>query len=126
MLVLDSGGLSRLAERSGAAAALIRAFRAEGLWPPLIPTASLAESLTGHSGKDANTNRFLKTCNVVERLSERTARRAAHLRTKARRGSAVDAIIVAMAEPGGTVLTSDASDLGAIASRADDVAVVTI
>src|SRR6266404_4381853 len=73
--------------------------------------------LTGSSARDANTNRFLKTCNIAERLSQRVARRAAFLRTRARRGSAVDAIVVAMAEPGGTVLTSDASDLRSIASR---------
>ena len=123
MLVLDSGAITRLAERSRPAAALIRALRAEGLWPPLVATVSLVESLTGDSGKDANTNRFLKTCNIAERLSEGVARRAAFLRTRARKGSAVDAIVVAMAEPGGTVLTSDVEDLRAIASRADDVTV---
>ena len=39
----------------------------------------------------------------------------------ARRGSAVDAIVVAFAEPGGTVLTSDLPDLAALAGRADRV-----
>ena len=126
VLVLDSGGISRLAERSSSAAALIRALRAEGFWPPLVSTASLVESLTGDSGKDANTNRFLKTCNIAERLSERVARRAAFLRARARRGSAVDAIVVAMAEPGGTVLTSDPRDLRSIASRADEVAIEAV
>jgi len=126
MLVLDSGGISHLAERSTAAVALIRALQSEGLWPPLVSTVSLVESLTGDSGKDANTNRFLKTCNIAERLSERVARRAAFLRARARRGSAVDAIVVAIAEPGGTVLTSDARDLRSIASRANDVAVEAV
>ncbi len=126
MLVLDSGGITRLAERSRLAAAFIRALRAEGVWPPLVPTVSLVESLTGHSGKDANTNRFLKTCNIADRLSEGLARRAAFLRARARRGSAVDAIVVATAEPGGTVLTSDTGDLEAIASRAHDVAVEAV
>jgi hypothetical protein len=123
VLILDSGGISRLAERSSAAAALIRALRMEGLWPPVVCTGSLVESVAGDAGKDANTNRFLKTCHIVERLSERAARRAAFLRTRTRRGSAVAAIVVAMAEPGGTVLTSDATDLRAIASRADGVTV---
>lgn len=126
MLVLDSGGISRLAERSSSAVALIRALRAEGLWPPLVSTATLVESLTGHPGKDANTNRFLKTCQVAERLSEPVARRAAFLRARAQRGSAVDVIVVALAEPGGTVLTSDARDLRAIASRADEVTIEVI
>jgi hypothetical protein len=126
VFVLDSGGISRLAERCSAAAALIRALREEGLWPPFVATPSLVESLTGHPGEDANTNRFLKSCSIAEQLSERMARRAALLRTRARRGSAVDAIVVAMAEPGGTVLTSDARDLRAIAARADEVAIEVI
>ncbi len=54
-------------------------------------------------------------------VSERMARRAAELRTKSRRGSAVDALVVAIAEPGSTVLSSDGEDLGALAANAADV-----
>lgn len=126
MLLLDSGAISRLAERSSAAAALVRALREEGLWPPVVSTVSLVESLTGHAGRDANTNRFLNICNIVERLPASVARRAAFLRARARRGSAVDAVVVAMAEPAGTVLTTDAEDLQAIASRSDGVVIETI
>jgi hypothetical protein len=121
MLVLDSGGLSRLCERSTAALALIRALRREGLWPPLVPSAVLVESLTGDGRRDARTNLFLGGCDVIEELPDALARRAAFLRTKARRGSAVDALVVATAEPGGTVLTSDPDDLEAIAARAAGV-----
>jgi hypothetical protein len=126
MLVLDSGGITRMAERSRSAVAFIRAMRDQGLWPPFVSTAALVESLTGDPPKDANTNRFLKTCNLVERLPERMARRVAYLRTRARRGSAIDAIVMATAEPGGTVITSDPADLRAIATRADDVAIEAI
>jgi hypothetical protein len=45
------------------------------------------------------------------------------LRRLARRGSAVDALVVALAEPGGTVLTSDPGDLDALAQYAHDVIV---
>ena len=38
MLVLDSGGVTRLAERSRTTAALILALREENLWPPLVPS----------------------------------------------------------------------------------------
>jgi hypothetical protein len=48
------------------------------------------------------------------------------LRRLARRGSAVDALVVALAEPGGTVLTSDLGDLGALAQYADGVIVEKI
>ena len=121
MLILDSGGVSRLAERSRESLALIVALREEGLWPPKVPSAVLVECLQGHAGRDANENRFLKTCDIVETIPESLARRAALLRRLARRGSAVDALVVAVAEPGGTVLTSDPKDLEALAARAQDV-----
>jgi hypothetical protein len=125
-LVLDSGALTRLSRRSTASAALINALRRDGLWPPLVPTAVLVESLTGRADRDVSTNRLLKTCELDERLSEARARRAAMLRHRARQGSAVDAIVIATAEPGGTVLTQDAADLMALASHADDVEIVIV
>lgn len=81
----------------------------------------LVECLEGHAGRDANENRLLKTCDVLETVPEGLARRAAVLRRRARRGSAVDALVVATAEPGGTVLTTDPSDLEALASYAHKV-----
>lgn len=121
MLVLDSGGVSRLAERTPAAAALLVALHDEGLWPPAVPTPVLVETLHGDAARDAVTNRFLNTCDVIEDIPESLARRAASLRTQARRGSAVDALVVASAEPGGSVLTSDLDDLTALATHAHDV-----
>jgi predicted nucleic acid-binding protein len=88
-----------------------------------VPTAVLVECLQGHAGKDAAANRFLKTCDVSEELKESVARRAAYLRRRARRGSAVDAIVVAHAESGATVLTSDLRDLEALAAHAQRVRV---
>jgi hypothetical protein len=126
VLVLDSGGLSQLASRTPATVAMIRAFRDVGLWPPLVPSIVLVESLRGASGPDAGTTQFLKTCDVAEHLPTATARRAARLRTAARQGSAVDAVVVALAEPGGTVLTGDVGDIAALASHAVDVAVEAV
>ena len=126
MLIIDSGGANRLAERSTRALALIRALRNDGLWPTVAPTVVLVESLQGHSGRDATTNRFLKTCLIETVVTEQTARRAAELRRRARHGSAVDAVIVALAEPGGTVLTGDKADIGALAAHAHEVTVETI
>jgi hypothetical protein len=118
-LVLDSGAITRLAQRSRTAAALITALRAQGLWPALIPSAVLIECLTG----DARTNSLLKTCEIVDNLPTDLARRAAWLRTKARRGSAIDALVVATADPGGAVLTGDPKDLLALADHAHQVTV---
>jgi predicted nucleic acid-binding protein len=126
LLVLDSGAVSRLAERSRASAALILALRDEGIWPPVVPAVVLVECLQGHAGRNANENQLLKTCDVVERIPETLARRAAFLRRRARRGSAIDALVVAMAEPGGTVLTSDPEDLEALAAHSQRVLVESI
>jgi len=51
----------------------------------------------------------------------RLARRAGELRHRARSGSAVDAIVVASAEPGGIILSGDVEDLRALASYATGV-----
>lgn len=126
MLVLDSGAVTRLAERSPRAAALIVALRAEGLWPPVVPSVVLIECLTGEGSRDAAEHRFLRTCDVDERLPVPLARRAAWLRARARTGSAVDALVTAAAEPGGTVLTADLADLQALARHASDVTIEAI
>lgn len=89
----------------------------------MVPSLVLVESLTGRQRHDALVNRLLKTCDVIEHLPERLARRAGSLRAQARRGSAVDAVVIAMAEPGGAVLGGDLEDLRALASYADDVVV---
>ena len=126
MLVLDSGAVTRLAERSARAAALIAALRAEGLWPPVVPSVVLIECLTGDGSRDAVHNRFLHTCDVADTVPVPLARRAAWLRARARTGSAVDALVTAVAEPGGTVLTGDPVDLRALARHASDVTIETI
>lgn len=126
MLVLDSSAVSRLSERTQRAAALLTALRDEGLLPALVPSVVLVECLTGDTRRDALANRFLKTCDLAEEISEGLARRAARLRTLARRGSAVDALLVAIAEPDGTVLTSDVGDFRVLAQRADRVKIERI
>jgi hypothetical protein len=126
LLVLDSGGISYLAARSPEAIAVIRVFARRGIWPPTVPTAVLVESLTGRPGRDAVVNRLLKGCQIEPAPSEALARRAALLRTVAGKGSAVDALVVAAAEPGGTVLTSDSDDLSALAGYSRAVRIVVV
>ena len=123
MLVLDSGAVSRLAERTTRSAALITALRDEDLWPPAVLTPVLVEALHGGPGRDAAANRLIKTCDVIDDLPLGLARRAAQLRTAAGRGSAVDALVAAFAEPGGSVLTTDPKDLEALAAHTSDVVV---
>lgn len=126
VLILDSGGFSRLSSQTKTALALIRALSAAGLWPAVVPTMVLVESLRGDAGRDANANRFLKTCVIDAVVSPAVARRAAELRRRAKVGSAVDALVVALAEPGGTVLTGDRADLEALAAHARDVTIEVI
>jgi hypothetical protein len=126
VLILDSGGVSFLAKRDQDAVAAIRALVRVGTWPPLVPSVVLAESTTGRQHTDAAVNRLLKTCDVREDLPASLARRAGELRHLAERGSAVDAVVVASAEPGGVVLTGDIEDLGALASHADAVRIERI
>lgn len=122
-LVLDSGGVSWLAERSPRGAALIREMKIAGLWPALVPAPVIVECLTGQAGRDAPANRLLKSLDVVTELPLAQARRCARLRFEARRGSAVDAIVIGVAEPDGVVLTSDPRDLAVLADVATGVTI---
>lgn len=92
----------------------------------MVPTVVLVESLHGDPRRDANTHRFLKMCIIEPNVSELTARRAAELRRRAGRGSAVDALVVSIAEPGGTILTGDRADIEALAAYANGVEVEII
>ncbi len=102
---------------------MIAAFVRDGIWPPLVPSVVLVECLSGRERNDVLANRFLKTCEIIEEIPQQLARRAAVLRASAGRGSAVDAV-VAVAEPGGAVLSSDLPDLRSLAAHADDVIVL--
>lgn len=126
LLVLDSGGVTWLAAESQDTLAYARQLRLAGLWPPVIPSAVLVECLAGDGSRDAKANRLIKACDVEEAVPVELARRAASLRTAARRGSAVDALVVMVAEPGGTVLTGDPDDLRPLAAYATNVSIQSI
>lgn len=123
VLIVDSGGFTRLSSRSKPALAMIRSLVNEGLWPPIVV---LIESLRGDPARDANANRFLKTCILESEVTPIVARRAAELRRRARTGSAVDALVVALAEPNGTILTGDKADIAGLAAHARGVSVELI
>ena len=126
MLIVDSGGFTRLSSRTKPALALIRSLVNEGLWPPIVPTMVLIESLHGDPGRDANADRFLKTCIVQSEMTPVIARRAAELRRRARTGSAVDGLVVALTEPNGTILMGDEVDIATLAAHARGVSVELI
>ncbi|MGL4175301.1 MAG: PIN domain-containing protein [Dermatophilaceae bacterium] len=116
-VVLDAGGVSFLASDR----AVLTVLRERGEWPPLVPAVVLAECLTGDHRRDHAVNRLL-AMSAVRDVDEPLARRAAALRTPARRAgtvSAVDAVVVALAErhPTAVVVTSDPHDLRALGAH---------
>lgn len=117
-LVLDSGALSMLVQNR----ARLEELRRRGEWPALVPAVVLTEALTGDHRRDFHENRVLRTCDIRS-TDEALARKAAALRTAAgrtRSPSAVDAIVVALADNvgGATVITGDLRDLRALARYA--------
>ena len=125
MIVLDSGGISKLADRSLDSLALLKRLIALND-VMLVPSPVVVEYLHGNSPKDAPVLRFLQKCVIEEVLPMGTAQRAAELRRKSGHGSAVDAIVVAFAEPGGTVITGDRVDVEKLATHANKVYVAAI
>ncbi|MGH3919706.1 MAG: PIN domain-containing protein [Pseudonocardiaceae bacterium] len=121
-LVLDSRAITALGRRDRQTAARITALRRRGLWPPIVPTAVLVDSLTGNRVRDGLANRTVGL-SLVHPLDEPLARRAAQLRGRARAVSAVDAIVVATAELfGAMVITGDPDGLARLSRHANGVA----
>jgi len=91
----------------------------------VVPSAVLVECRTGDARRDTPVDRLLKRIRVDEHLPDGLARTASALRTAARRGSAVDALVVAYAAraavSGALVITGDLVDLKALAAFAKDV-----
>jgi predicted nucleic acid-binding protein len=114
-VVLDSHGLTRLANNR----ARLEELRRRGEWPAIAPSVILAEALTGDHRRDYLENRLLRACEIKP-VDELLARSAARLRAAARARrtpSAVDAIVLAVADEAGgaVVLSSDPADLRALA-----------
>jgi hypothetical protein len=116
-VVLDSHGLTSLAKNRGR----LEELRRRGEWPAIVPSVILTEALTGDHRRDHLENRLLRACDIRS-VDELVARSAATLRaaSKSRRApSAVDAIVVAVADEAGgaVVLSSDPADLRALAQH---------
>jgi predicted nucleic acid-binding protein len=119
-VVLDSHGLTSLANNR----ARLEELRRRGEWPAIAPSVILAEALTGDHRRDYLENRLLRACEITS-VDELVARSAARLRAAARTRrtpSAVDAIVVAVADEAGgaVVLSSDPADLRALAQHASN------
>jgi hypothetical protein len=123
-LVLDSGAVAALGRRDRQTAARLAALRQRGLWPPIVPTAVLVDSLSGNRVRDALANRTVGL-SLIHPLDEPLAGRAAQLRGRARAGSAVDAIVVATGELlEALVITSNPHDLARLSNHANGVSLL--
>lgn len=125
-VVLDSDGLTGLAHSR----ARLEELRRRGEWPPIVPAVILTEALTGVHRRDYFENRLLQTCDVRP-VDELLARSAARLRAQAktrRAPSAVDAIVVAVADGAGgaVVLSSDLADLRALAHHTSNQVTIAL
>lgn len=127
MLVVDSGGLSALAERSEDAVAAVEISHASAV--VVVPSVVIAESLRGDAA-DARTNQILSGLEVAD-IGEREAREAARLKKASRMAGVahtIDALVVAVASlaGGGAILTSDVEDIAALATARPNVTIVPI
>ncbi|WP_420623877.1 hypothetical protein [Candidatus Poriferisodalis sp.] len=123
VLILDSGAVTHLAQQREQSLADIEELKRQRLWPPIVPTIVLAECISGRQDTDALVYKFLKMCETQDALPRKIAQRAGDLRTRAKAGSVVDAVLVAMAEPGTTILTADLKDLDRLAIHAQQVTI---
>ncbi len=126
-LILDSGGVSALAQDRAKLSVLLK----RGHWPALVPAAVLTESLTGDHRRDFHENKLLRTC-TIETITELTAREAAFLRTATKRAvstSPVDAIVVALAgqQDSPVIVTGDPKDIADLTAVSHtDIKVISV
>lgn len=116
-VVFDSHGVTGLANNR----ARLEELRRRGEWPAIVASVVLTEALTGDHRRDHAENRLLRTCQVrpVDEVLARSAARLRALAQSRRTPSAVDAVVVALADQvgGAVVLTSDPADLRALADH---------
>jgi predicted nucleic acid-binding protein len=125
VVVLDSGVVGAFADADRLLRERVARLARRSGEPFLVPATVIIEATTGSPARDAKVNRFLRGCEIVA-LGEALARRSAALRSASRRGSPVDASVVATAEArgGGVVLSTDLDDLRALAAHAVGVEVL--
>lgn len=121
MIILDSGAVTFFARIPRTLEVLQRRLGDDEA--VVVPSAVLIECRTGDARRDTAVDRLVKRIRVEELLPNDLARAASALRTAARRGSVVDALVVAYADPGGRVITGDLKDLRALAEHAENVVI---
>ena len=114
-LVLDSGGVTALAEGNVTVRAAVVRARRDG-WSVVIAAPVLAEVHTGRRDH-AHIDRVVKAVDTVLPTTASRARQAGELRARSGVLDVVDAIVVAEAVDAGraVIVTSDPGDVGRLA-----------
>ena len=127
-IVIDSGALTAFAEGDKTIRIALAKDIIDGA-DVLVPSAVIAESMTGVARRDALVNRALEAMLIVD-LAETIARAAGAVRhaARARRSGTIDAIVVATADqfPGARVLTTDAAGMRPLAAVAGRTVVIGV
>lgn len=120
-LILDSGAVIGLARNDMRARAHLAAAHERGVQVS-IPSVVLAETVRGRND-DAPVHRVINAVGEVSDSVEEDGRLAGRLLGDTGLASTIDALIVASVDRagGGVVLTSDPSDLTALAAELDTV-----
>jgi PIN domain nuclease of toxin-antitoxin system len=121
-VILDSGAVTFFAQQTRRSDKVLTLLPSNHL---VVPSLVLVECLP-ESPRDARVQRFLRACSIRTELSREEAQYAAQLRRSAQRGSAVDAVVVALANRGDVVVTGDKDDISALVAHAEQVHVVLI
>ncbi|MBA3462299.1 MAG: hypothetical protein H0T46_20220 [Deltaproteobacteria bacterium] len=114
-LVLDAGAFLAIERGDRLVAAVIKIELAEGR-KPLTHGGVIAQIWRG-GARQARVASLLEGTDVVP-LDEELGRRTGVLLGRTRRTDAIDAALILIASDGDTVVTSDASDLRALAAAA--------
>jgi hypothetical protein len=117
MLVLDAGAFVAVERGSRDVIALIKRERLAGR-SPVTNGGVVAQVWRGGSGQQVPIARLLAGTDVAP-IDDRLGRRAGMLLARSGQSDAIDAAVVCLAADGDDILTSDPSDLRALAQAAE-------
>jgi hypothetical protein len=116
-LVLDAGAFLAVERGDRDVVALVKRERLAGR-PPVTNGGVVAQVWRGGHGRRAGVARLLAGVDVTA-LDDGLGRRAGMLLARSRQSDAIDAAVVCLASDGDDILTSDPSDLLALAEAAE-------
>jgi hypothetical protein len=117
MLVLDAGAFVAVERGNRDVVALVKRERLAGR-PPVTCGGVVAQIWRGGHGKQVPLARLLAGVDVVP-IDDSLGRQAGMLLARSGQSDAIDAAVVCLAADGDDILTSDPSDLLALAETAD-------